>query len=388
MILDSEAARPCANRRGMAALSRPMPAWGAYGLGPVAVLIWTPLLLIEPVLDAAEHRFAAVVYLLCAVTAAAFATAAFAAYSRRPRAAHTVIAALAVQAAATLAATIAFGPHCYTLFVLFALALGSVAPPRWAPLSLMALAVGANAVMIAGDAGWNRIWVTTLTLLLAGFSTYGYHRLVSAIAELDATREDLALKAVDAERLRFSRDLHDLLGHTLSVMVVKAEAIRRLLPGDTDAAITHAGDIETTGRQSLLEVREAVAGYRETDVTRELDRARIALHAAGVTLRVDQTGDPLPSDVDTLFGWVVREATTNVIRHSRATACEITLSRDASNAYLTVADNGSGGAASPDPGRGLVGLNERAAELGGLVEATTSRRGFTLSAETPLRSTR
>ncbi|WP_416976099.1 histidine kinase, partial [Streptomyces sp. 4F14] len=106
--------------------------------------------------------------------------------------------------------------------------------------------------------------------------------LSDAVRELRAAREELATRAVAEERLRFSRDLHDLLGHTLSVIVVKSEAARRLAHRDLDAALSQIGDIEAVGRQALTEIREAVTGYRRGSLSTELDHAVSALRAADV----------------------------------------------------------------------------------------------------------
>lgn len=135
--------------------------------------------------------------------------------------------------------------------------------------------------------------------------------LFDTIQELNTTRQELARSAVEKERLRFSRDLHDLLGHTLSVVVVKAEAVRRLAPRDLDAALAQATDIEAVGRQALTEIREAVSGYREGSLTTELDSARSALEAAGIEPVVRQAGPPLPHRPAPCWaGWSARASPT------------------------------------------------------------------------------
>ncbi len=147
-----------------------------------------------------------------------------------------------------------------------------------------AVAVLAGAVSCFHD-GWGGLdiayatWISTMV-------TAAIMRLSEAVRELRAAREELARRAVEKERLRFSRDLHDLLGHTMSVIVVKSEAARRLAARDLDAALAQITDIEAVGRQALTEIREAVTGYRQGSLATELDRARSALTAAGVTLAV------------------------------------------------------------------------------------------------------
>ncbi|MFI6597249.1 sensor histidine kinase [Nonomuraea sp. NPDC050536] len=204
--------------------------------------------------------------------------------------------------------------------------------------------------------------------------------LHAVIAEVRQTRQRLAEAAVAEERLRFSRDLHDLLGHTLSVIVVKAEAVRRLAGRDPDQAAAQAADIEAVGRQALTEVREAVTGYRSGGLAVELDRARGALAAAGVSVVVRRTGAPLAAQAEALLGWVVREGVTNIIRHSGASSAEISLA----GSSVTIRDNGLTAAPAASGGSGLRGLSERLAQAGGHVSAgPLPSGGFELSASLP-----
>jgi two-component system sensor histidine kinase DesK len=224
---------------------------------------------------------------------------------------------------------------------------------------------------------------TILSSLLVG----AVRQMRRLVGELQRTRVALAEIAVAEERLRFARDLHDLLGHTLSVVVVKAEAVRRLIDRDPAAAAAQAADIEQVGRRALVEIREAVTGYRDSGLTAELTRAKGALAAAGIAADVLQTADPLPDGADRLLAWVVREATTNVVRHSNASRCEIAVTVADGAASLRVSDDGdfAGTAPSPPPGNGLRGLTERLSTAGGTLE-TGARPGggFALTATLPL----
>jgi len=214
-------------------------------------------------------------------------------------------------------------------------------------------------------------------------------QMMGYIHELRGARTELATAAVAEERLRFSRDLHELLGHTLSVMVVKAEVVRRLVADDPARAAAAAADIEELGRTALAEVREAVTGYRQRPFASELDGARDALTDAGIEVTVTEVGTPLPASADVLFGWAVREGATNVIRHSRARRCAITVRFDERGAHLEVSDDGvgsSGGLGDPGGpgGHGLRGLRERLAAVGGeLSVSSPSGGGFSLVASLP-----
>jgi two-component system sensor histidine kinase DesK len=222
--------------------------------------------------------------------------------------------------------------------------------------------------------------------LLSSLLVFAVRQMVRLIRELRATQRALADTAVAQERLRFSRDLHDLLGHTLSLMVVKAELARRLAPSNPTAAAREAGDIEVIGRRALAEVREAVTGYRERVLADELDGARAALDGAGIEATVLVAGVPLPGPVDEVFAWTVREGVTNVIRHSGATRATIEVRRTGDRAELSILDNGPRPpkAVAPGRGHGLQGLTERLDALGGSLQADAlSAGGFRLAVTAP-----
>jgi two-component system sensor histidine kinase DesK len=220
-------------------------------------------------------------------------------------------------------------------------------------------------------------------LVLASALVLVVRQMSRLIYELRTTRGQLAQSAVAEERLRFARDLHDLLGHTLSLIVVKAEVVRRLAERDPAAAAAQAADIEEVGRRALAEIREAVTGYREAGLTAELTRARSDLGAAGVKAFVRRTVDSLPGPTDALLAWVVREAVTNVVRHAVASECEIALYAEKDMVTLTVSDDGRGAAACF--GNGLTGLAERLSAVGGILHAGPRKGGgFRLTATVPV----
>ncbi|MFE0171873.1 sensor histidine kinase [Streptomyces sp. NPDC059002] len=309
----------------------------------------------------------------------------FRAFDKKLRTAPATLWCLGALAALTVALAAGYGGSWLMFFPLLGLATGSVVRGRW--LGPVGLGLGALAGAIGGaKEGWdaaNIVYGTFLSVMV----TAAILSLSETVRELRAAREELARNAVEKERLRFSRDLHDLLGHTLSVIVVKAEATRRLAPRDLDAALGQVSDIESVGRQALTEIREAVTGYREGSLATELDHARDLLGAAGIETVVRQSGPPLAPQSAALLGWVVRESATNVVRHSGAAHCEIEVTGTAERARLVITDDGRGPGPGT-PGSGLKGLAERLATAGGsLTSGPTPHTGFRVTAELPITET-
>ncbi|MFC9757936.1 sensor histidine kinase [Streptomyces sp. NPDC056921] len=314
----------------------------------------------------------------------------FRAFDRRKRESPVSYWLLAAMAAITLALAIGYGGSWLLFFPLLSLACGSVLRNRQLAVCMLSLAAVATFVAVWRGHGGSDPWTIGYGTFISGAVTAALLTLAETVMELRATRQELARTAVEKERLRFSRDLHDLLGHTLSVIVVKSEAARRLAPRDMDAALAQVADIESVGRQALTEIREAVTGYREGSLATELDRARSALTAAGIEPVLRRSGPPLAPQTEALLGWVVREAVTNVVRHSRATTCSFVVEGTAERVRLTVTDDGRG----PDPdtpatpgigGTGLTGLTERLAAAGGSLRAGPGpERGFVVTAQLPV----
>jgi two-component system sensor histidine kinase DesK len=264
------------------------------------------------------------------------------------------------------------------LYPLIAIAAAVALRRHWAPAFVSAAAISAGIATGFERSSLDAALFLSFSTFVAGAGTYIVRCLVDLVAQLRRTREQLADAAVSEERLRFARDLHDLLGHTLSVIVVKAEAIRRLVDSDPDAARSHAADVETIGRRALAEVRDAVTGYRSVRLADELEAAGAAFDAAGIDLEVAVPPHPLAGPVDTLLGWIVREGATNVLRHSRASRCRIVVTADREVARIEVIDDGRGGDA-PEGG-GLSGLRERLRAVGGDLATSSTEEGFRLTA--------
>ena len=220
---------------------------------------------------------------------------------------------------------------------------------------------------------------------LAGiFATYRFSVwMVVVVWELDRGRAVAARLAVAEERLRFSRDLHDVLGRNLSVIAVKSELAGQLARRGEPRAAEEMMDVRRVAAESLREVREVVRGYRAADLGAELAGARSVLAAAGVECRVIGDGAGLPEPVQAALGWVVREGTTNVIRHSGARSCTIDLDVTGGAAVLRMVNDGARPAAGTG-GSGLTGLGERLAGVGGVLRAERDGDRFVVEATVPV----
>ncbi|MGC4768904.1 sensor histidine kinase [Micromonospora sp. DT44] len=292
----------------------------------------------------------------------------------RPAVHHAGLVAFALLGVG-LAVAYAGGPEGWLVLFLYVAAAGAVAFVRvtW---GFGWVGGSAAAVLVIGVA--HRLPATetaqmALITVLAGAVTLAFARTARLVEELRRTQRKLARTAVEQERLRFARDLHDLLGHTLSLVVVKAEVVRRLAPTDPQRVVAEATDIERIGRTALAEVREAVTGYRERSFARELDGVRTALADVGIAVSVKGGDRQLGVEADDAFGWVLREGVTNVVRHSRASRCDIEVTADTDEAVLTIRDDGVGG--RPQYGNGLRGLTERLAQAGGTLHVGPARDG-------------
>lgn len=210
---------------------------------------------------------------------------------------------------------------------------------------------------------------TALQMLIlvpaVGITTGSMAWAITTNRELHIARQEIARLAVAEERLRFTRDLHDLLGHTLSLIAIKSELARHLVAEDLAQAEGEIGDIEAAARTALSEVREAVAGYRRADLAAELHNAQEVLAAAGIDCTIEGAITALTAPTEALFAWVVREGVTNVLRHSHARQCQITFTNQHGAAGMIIRDDGRGLAGAPmGAGNGLRGLVERAATCG------------------------
>jgi len=238
-----------------------------------------------------------------------------------------------------------------------------------------------------------------LPVLLVGVVMIGFRMQITLMRELAQARETVAKLAANDERLRLARDMHDLTGQSLSMITLKSDlAAKRLtrLPAgpERDAALGDLGDIGLVSRQTLHDIREAVSGYRRPTLAIEVITARNALDAAGVRLDDDAQltlrSGTFDADAEAALAWCLREAVTNVIRHSGARFCRVRLIRGAGELSLEVTDDGRGPQPQDAPrGTGLRGMSERLSAVGGRLslgpaEAGSRGHGFRLTATVPV----
>jgi two-component system sensor histidine kinase DesK len=237
--------------------------------------------------------------------------------------------------------------------------------------------------------GWefaHSLWFSVPTLMVGGIIGAANAWFADDLTKrrvISQSQEEIRRLAATAERERIARDLHDLLGHTLTLITVKAELAARLAERDVAAAAAQVRELEHISRDALRQVREAVGGYRIGGINGELVNARVALQAARVTLSTAIDPRGCPASHDDLCALVLREAVTNIVRHSGARRCDVEMRRDDGMVRLTIRDDGRGG--SLREGHGLRGMRERLAMLDGSLHIESSRKGTTLTAVIPLR---
>ena len=224
--------------------------------------------------------------------------------------------------------------------------------------------------------GWTPSDSAVGSVLLASFAGYGVSQVLERNTQLARAREQLLQLAVTQERERLARDVHDILGHSLTVITVKTELAGRLLDSLPDEppvrrARAEVTDVERLAREALADVRATVSGLRQMSLTGELAGARQALEAAGVTADLPTAVDDVPARHRELFAWALREGVTNVVRHAGAGWCGVRLTPDC----VEIRDDGRGPREGAGGGSGLAGLRGRASAAGARVETGRSPEG-------------
>ncbi|MDF4254464.1 histidine kinase [Streptomyces sp. WMMB303] len=271
---------------------------------------------------------------------------------------------------------------------------GLTVPPRRSAALTAGGCVLITAAFAAAGATWPALLGTLFVLVIGGlvgiFSPRCSAWYLAVMRELDEAREAQSRLAVAEERLRFSRDLHDVMGRDLSVIALKSELATQLARRGAASAAEQMREVQELARKSQTEVRAVVRGYREAGLETELAGARAVLRAAGVDCRIESAQPGLGLDAQAALGWVVREGATNVLRHAEASCCVIRLTRDAADATALVMENDGLRTDQDRAGSGLTGLRERLAAVDGTLtaERDETARLFRLRAEIPASGSR
>jgi two-component system sensor histidine kinase DesK len=336
-----------------------------------------------------------------AVTVAVLAATAIFAYmiwalARRapdyPRRASPIFAAMDIAIMVLAAgATVRSPEEGWVALFYYASTAASLLLPERRALALVVAAGLISAAALAVSSDPASAVIQGLSVSVIGITVFAMAALRRSNASLHAARQELAMRAVADERDRIARDLHDLLGHSLSLIAIKSELAGRLLPTEPDRAREEIGDVERVARGALASVRETVSGYRQPTLDRELANAREVLDAAGIEPSIDHRAGTLPIAEDAVLAWAVREGVTNVVRHSLSRHATIRTARRGTQAELEVLDDGP--AQGPVPatdavtadGTGLRGLRERLERAGGRLEAgPLTTGGYRLFASVPI----
>ncbi|HYO75804.1 MAG TPA: sensor histidine kinase, partial [Thermoanaerobaculia bacterium] len=266
-------------------------------------------------------------------------------------------------------------------FIYAAGMLAQLEPPRRAAAAVVAVALIATAeAFVLQRDPISSAWPVVFALLIGGINIH-FAQVNRSNARLRIARDEIEHLAKLAERERIARDLHDLLGHTLSLVILKSELASKLADRDPDRARDEIRDVERIAREALTEVRSAVIGYRSGGLQAELQHARSALSSAGVTFESSTPNVQLPAAHEAVLCLALREAITNIVRHAGARHCRAAVAVVGNDCTLTIADDGRGGNAPF--GSGLTGMRERVEVLGGSL-TRDGRRGTTLTVVLPL----
>jgi two-component system sensor histidine kinase DesK len=242
-----------------------------------------------------------------------------------------------------------------------------MAAMSWLPtafvISTIVIIVGAQLVVLVATDSFLTYWYAAALTASVAVMMMTFGEQIKAIRRLRDAQSEIARLAVVDERERFARDMHDVLGHSLTVVTVKSELARRLVTRDPERAVEEIADIERLSRAALADLRASVAGYREMTLATELSAAHAALVAADVVPHLPVSVDVVAPELRETFAWILREAVTNVVRHAHAKNCWVALEKQA----IIVGDDGEGMPASVTSGSGLTGLRKRAASVGAVL---------------------
>jgi two-component system sensor histidine kinase DesK len=293
---------------------------------------------------------------------------------------HVLAAALAIAALGFAVTPWNPGAQGYIIYACAYIAFAF--RPRAAMLAMLAVVAAYSAFWLWRGFPWVFLFNAVVVGLVVGGMNVHYIRRKQADSALKLSHEEVRRLAALAERERIGRDLHDLLGHTLSLVALKSELANKLVDRDPAAARRELDEVSRVARDALTQVRSAVTGIRAAGLGAELASARLLLEADAVELQYALAPVTLPPEIETVLALTVREAVTNIQRHARARHAEVTLSSTPREVKLCICDDGRGGAITP--GNGLSGMRERIEGLGGRLRVDSSPSGTRLEACVPL----
>ncbi len=271
----------------------------------------------------------------------------------------------------------------WTVFPIYASAMvGYLQPPRRAIVAILAIAMLTGATGIA----WKQMtlwWLPGVLLaIMTGFGTFSREAFYKRTQALLASQEEVRRLAGTAERERMARDLHDVVGRTLTLIALRADLAAKLMTSDAAAAQTEVLAVAGIARTGLADVRAALAGTAGGSLAHEIESSRDALDAAGIVATVTGDLSDIPPDAGAVLAMTVREAVTNVIRHAGAGHCHIELTIDPATAGVRIVDDGRGG--SFREGHGLTGMRQRLAAAGGTLQVQHQGTGTCVAARVPV----
>ncbi|HEV2681679.1 MAG TPA: sensor histidine kinase [Rhodanobacter sp.] len=339
-------------------------------------LLWSAWIFITPVFDHFSWRWALLTLLTYPLFLALYAKACLA--SRRT---------IQWYALALLAMSMLLMPWYPSGLVYFIYSCVLMNSCRMSLRRYMTVLAGLNAVFLSEawllHYPWQAVIWIPVTTFIVGLIVNAERANESKDAELQLSHEEVRRLAATAERERIGRDLHDLLGHTLSLITLKLELSRKLFDRDIEAAKREVTEAEKVARLALAEVRSAVSGIRATDLAAELASARLLLESSRVHFDYEHPPADLPGDIERGLSLILREAATNIARHADASSAKIELVREHASVRMLISDNGRGGINSD--GNGLCGMRERVRALGGTLTIESPRgQGTRLKVAVPV----
>jgi two-component system sensor histidine kinase DesK len=272
-------------------------------------------------------------------------------------------------------------PGAGSFFIYAAAFAGKLPSTRRGVLGIVLIELVVAVQMIVLRLPWyDAFWPLVFGALIGAINIHYSQRHLDN-AKLRLAHDEIERLAKAAERERIARDLHDLLGHTLSLIILKSELASKLAERDVERARNEIRDVERISRDALAQVRSAVRGYRDGGLKQELDSAREALTTAGIDVTVEMQPVVMPAGYEAVLALAIREAATNIVRHARARRCTIEVVQNGAECTATIRDDGVGGNAAP--GTGLTGMRERVESLGGTLRHDGAH-GMTITITLPL----